>query len=340
VTGNGVGRTFRWLSGPGNMTASEAQPASPPRNRRWLQFSLRTLIGIVLLASVWMSWVAVRIQRAEKQKVAVQAIERLGGGVTYDYQLASGQFVPSAKPPGPTWTRSLLGEEFFAQVLAVGYYGPQVTDAWLEPVTKLPQLRELWLTETRVTDRGLEQLKGFSQLKLLRLDGAPQVTDVGLEHVKGLAQLQCLSLLGTQVTDSGLERLTGFGQLTHLSLSGTRVTDAGLEFLKGLPQLEGLSLDGTYVTDAGLKHLKGLPQLRMLALDSTQATDVGLKHLKGLSQLDMLYLYSSRVTTARLEHLQSLTQLRELWVFDTPVSDEDVESLQRALPGCNIHIRR
>ena len=69
--------------------------SSKPR-RRWFQYSLRTLLLLMLLVSIGMSWVAVRMQRARRQREAVKGIERLGGGVMYDYQFDQS---PS-QPPG------------------------------------------------------------------------------------------------------------------------------------------------------------------------------------------------------------------------------------------------
>ncbi len=42
--------------------------------RRWYQYSLRSLLVLTLLVSVGMSYVAVRMQRARRQKEAVEAI--------------------------------------------------------------------------------------------------------------------------------------------------------------------------------------------------------------------------------------------------------------------------
>ena len=80
----------------------------------------------------------------------------------------------------------------------------------------------------QVTDAGLEHLKGLAQLKDLKLNGT-QVTDAGLEYLKGLNQLQTLDLGKTQVADAGLERLKVLSQLQELDLEQTRITDAGLE---------------------------------------------------------------------------------------------------------------
>ena len=57
-----------------------------PKRLRWFQYSLRTLLLVVLLASIGMSWVAVRVQGARRQKAAVEAIKKLGGWVIYDWE--------------------------------------------------------------------------------------------------------------------------------------------------------------------------------------------------------------------------------------------------------------
>ena len=45
--------------------------ATPEPRRRWYQYNLRSLLVLTLLVSVGMSWVAVRMQRARRQKEAV-----------------------------------------------------------------------------------------------------------------------------------------------------------------------------------------------------------------------------------------------------------------------------
>jgi len=57
-----------------NMTATEPQPAPARPRRRWLQYSLRTLLVFMVLASVPMSWLAVKMHHAREQREAVEAM--------------------------------------------------------------------------------------------------------------------------------------------------------------------------------------------------------------------------------------------------------------------------
>jgi hypothetical protein len=144
-------------------------PVTAKRKRRWLQFSLRTLLMLMLAFACGFGWLAYKIERAREQREAVKAIEGLGGSV--DYGAESGGMVASL------W--KLLGEDLSANVTGVTFTGAQVTDA------------------------GLANLRGLTQLKFLDL-GSTRGTDAGLEHLQGLTQLDWLWLDGTQVTDAGL----------------------------------------------------------------------------------------------------------------------------------------
>jgi hypothetical protein len=103
---------------------------------------------------------------------------------------------------------------------------PTVTDLDLVHLKALPRMRELYLSP-KITDAGLENLAELVDLRLLTLSEA-RVTDAGLARLKGLHQLQSLFLYGTPITDAGLEHLRGLTRLEHLSLDHTRVTNEGV----------------------------------------------------------------------------------------------------------------
>ena len=300
------------MSHTAESTVTTTPPDKARRRLRWYQFSLRTLLVLVLLASVGMSWLAVRMQRAKRQREAVEEIRRLGGEVMYDHKwIAPGSSIPNPEAPGPAWLRKLLGDDFFASVTWVALGEPEMRATGLEYLTWMPQFPELYPHRT-------------------------QVTDAALEHLKGFTKLRTLYLVGTEVTDAALERLKGLTHLQELFLGDAQVTDAGLVHLKGLTQLETLDLISTEVTDAGLEHLKGLT-LRQLYLTRTHVTDAGLEHLKELTGLRVLLLSDTKVSDAGLEHLRVLPQLRQVSLERTHVTDAGVKDLQEALPNVRIY---
>ena len=139
------------------------------------QYSIRSLLVLTVAVAIPFSWLGVEMKKAKEQKEAVEAIEKLGGFVAYDYQLDASEDNPFAiktegtKPPGPTWLRRLLGDEFFANVVDVVLHGSDGTDAALEHLKGLSQLQSLYLDETGATDAGLARLKGLGRLQGLDL---------------------------------------------------------------------------------------------------------------------------------------------------------------------------
>jgi beta-lactamase regulating signal transducer with metallopeptidase domain/Leucine-rich repeat (LRR) protein len=212
-------------------------------------------------------------------------------------------------------------------VIGVDLTGTKVTDAGLEHLKGLPKLQSLKLYRTKVTDEGLKHLKGLTNLQSLALEETG-VTDEGLEHLQGLPKLQSLKLYRTKVTDEGLKHLKGLTNLQSLALEESGVTDEGLEHLQGLPKLQSLKLYRTKVTDEGLKHLKGLPRLRSLDLEECGVTDAGLANLTALTNLRSLKLYRTKVTDRGLEHIKGLTSLRSLDLEECKVTNQGLERIK------------
>jgi hypothetical protein len=137
----------------------------------------------------------------------------------------------------------------------------------------------LILSESKVTDGGLKELGGLTNLVLLDLTFA-KVTGKGVAALTDLPNLTSLALRSIDMTDADLKNVARFKKLTSLGLGNTGVTDAGLSQLAGLQNLVSLDLGGNEVTDAGLKHLASLKNLTSLNLTFTKITAAGLKEFQ------------------------------------------------------------
>jgi Leucine-rich repeat (LRR) protein len=315
-----------------NLTSTDPPAPMKKSRRRWLQFSLRSLLVFTLLCAVGSAWVARRMEQKRKERETVEAIVKSGGQVYYDYQVDPRGVVlrgtVSAAPPGPGWLRGLFGENFFSEIKTVSLKGG---DAELESIKGLTELQMLDLKQSAVTDAGLIYLEGFPHLESLCLGLGSEGTnigDAGLQHVKGLSQLRYLYLNNTKVTDVGLANFKGLTQLQTLYLDHTLVTDAGLVNLKGLTQLRALNLFETKITDVGLANIKGLIQLQNLWLGETMVGDAGLTDIKGLTGLENLCLGNTNVTDAGLENLKELNKLQTLDLRKTAVTDDGLANLE------------
>jgi tetratricopeptide (TPR) repeat protein len=135
------------------------------------------------------------------------------------------------------------------RIIAIDLAQTAVSDADLDSLMQLPQLRELNLRETLVSD-------------------------AGVAIVARLQNLEFLGLTGTLVTDAGLVQLQALHQLRFLTLGHTIITDAGLDVLAGCKQLEAVNLKGTAVTAEGLARFQqARPDCRIVSDVNTGAAE-------------------------------------------------------------------
>lgn len=214
------------------------QPAQPnavttSSNRRWFQFSLRTLlVAMTVLCLGPGGYVAYEQGKVRQQQGAVAAIENLGGYIFYDEKA----------PARSGLTRIILGDDSFRNVNGVDFNplkteNRQITDADLRHLKSFPRLNHLVLKNCRqVTDAGLRELSGHASLQYLYLNDTP-ITDAGLVHLAGLDNLEELSLTHTQVTGPGLAQLSSLTNLHFLYLYSTGIPPAKVDELqKALPR--------------------------------------------------------------------------------------------------------
>src|SRR5262245_13888831 len=104
--------------------------------RRWLRFSLRTLLLLVTVACGAFGWLGYKMRLVERQRAAVEAIQKLGGRVYFAHD--------QGPAPGPAWLRKLLGEDFFATVTYVALSEKDISDSALAHLGAFEQLQHLY----------------------------------------------------------------------------------------------------------------------------------------------------------------------------------------------------
>ena len=339
-----------------------AKPISRPW-RRFLRFSVRGLIVLVLVIGGWLGWI---VRSARIQREAVAAIRNAGGEVNYDWEWTSGNRAPSQRTPALRWLVEVLGVDSFGRAGRVSVTPRRV----VEFLARVRELQARLDGSPAATHDGAGELAGAliackiptaggksepepwdvrdREVVLLSLKGLTTLSSLDLrdndlrgEPLDWLADLKLLSHLNlgaTGITDSQLNSVQGLNHLSELQIDSTRVTDSGLVCLRGLGRLSVVNLARTEITDAGLRHLSDLRNLWELDLDGTRITDAGLVHLERLTKLCYLELRGTGVTDAGLVHLKGLTKLSRLCLHDTHVTDAGVNDLQKTLP--NLHILR
>lgn len=141
----------------------------------------------------------------------------------------------------------LTPEETLLEVNLVN--NPDFSDEQLKAILKLgEQIVWLDLSDTKITDKGLQQIGKLRHLTRLSLDNTA-ISDEGLSFLKNAKNLLYLNLYHTAVSDRGLKSLEGLKNLKALYLWQTRVTPQGVAQIK---EAIGESIEINYGSETDL----------------------------------------------------------------------------------------
>jgi internalin A len=156
------------------------------------------------------------------------------------------------------------------------------------------ELTETDLSQSAITDQGLQALKGLTKLKTIRLNST-QVTGVGFKELKNLP-ISTVELNESPVSAEGLATLQQYESLSTLRLAFTKAGDDDMKLVKGMKNLMYLDLRLTPISDKAFGEIKELKNLNILWAVGTKMSDEGLKELEGLERLRELYIQGTGVT--------------------------------------------
>jgi Leucine-rich repeat (LRR) protein len=237
---------------------------------------------------------------------------------------------------------------------------PLLTDAALDILADMPQLRAVRLSGVNITDRGVAALLKLPELNELDVRNCRGVTQAGIGQLVGKQSLRSLKVGGMAIDDEALRVVGRMVQLNTLSVDNCAITDAGVAQLGDLPLVNLTIYQCTNVTDDGLKVLVSLADLRSLTLRDIKAqgaaltqlpcpeklaelnmaqsgiTDAEVPNLARFSRLEDLTLSETAITDAAVDTLSKLASLKSLTMTQTRMSDAGIARLTASLPNCRV----
>lgn len=299
---------------------------------RWFRYRLRTLLALITLTAIGLGSFKAYVEPFESQRRAAQELAAVKAGIEY-------------RPAGPALLRSVFGDKYFLNVVAVHLENRRIAADDLAALAGLPHVERLYLAGTGLTDDGLRHVASLGRLKRLSL-WETKISDGGIQHLTGLRDLEVLDIHNTALTDAALEHLRGHPNLTRL-IHSIPVSDAGIEVLVSLPRLRIESLACVGISDDGLRQAARLRTLERLAVRSPQVSDDGLRELLRLKRLESLELHDSAATDAGLAALATLPMLKRLSVHNVSATGDCLSALAESrslatleLSGCQVRFRQ
>lgn len=98
-------------------------------------------------------------------------------------------------------------------------------------VAWVPDLEEIDISATKVTDEGIKVLATMPRLRKVSMS-ALKITTAAVEHLATMPELTDLYLVATPLTDDAVTALAKLTHLRRLSVSGSKLTDEGVERLR------------------------------------------------------------------------------------------------------------
>jgi hypothetical protein len=212
------------------------------------------------------------------------------------------------------------------------------TDGDLVDLAKMPDLRRLDLSRTRVTDRGIMYLKTAQKLEDVNLAFAEYVGDPIHAVVREWKSLKRINLRGTRVADATAAALAKLPHLEALDIALTDVQDFGLDAISTAPQLKELAMGGARTTDSAFQFLRELRTLTYLDISTptlaitfrggVNISDRALGAIASLQNLRDLRLAFNRFQGRKLSILKPLANLERLDLqFCEGVKDDAISQL-------------
>ena len=174
--------------------------------------------------------------------------------------------------------------------------------------------------QAQITDAGLDALKAVPQLRTLFLYPAPSITNDGLRMLKVLPKLEQLWICGSKIDNTGVKHLNELASLTGLYLIDSKSLTSidGLE----LPRLVQLAISGTKITDDSLQGLtKQFPKIQELSVRNTAITDATLDVIAKHDGWTSLNVAGTQITDRGASNFAKLSKLRVLHFFDTETGE-------------------
>lgn len=324
--------------------------------RRWLRFSLGTLLIAMCSMGLALGWLGTVLVRIREQRSLIAKLRSL------DSKLIDREGLLFGRRPlsDSEWTRWPLDDELVTHLPGIALERPDLKDADLKVLATFTGLRSLYIEDgpgvtdngiqhlakssklcnvalfnTRVTAGGLSHLPARDSIRILWI-GGPLVTDESLAQLDQLSNLSDLSIGDSRgITDAGMAHIANLRRLESLSIAKIPITDQGLQHLSSLTRLRSLTLRGEGVSDAGMQHIAQLTELVSLRLGETNVGDTGVTHLTALNKLGYLDLMPSAITDAGLQSLAKMSSLRHL-ALGRSVTRAGAVELKASLPQCEI----
>lgn len=274
-------------------------PTSPvQRKRRWLRFSVRGLLLLILILSVGLGTFGRDLYHYRERESAAKQIAADGGyvgsansGPRNPFSIYSQRYIPLPEAPPLTtyqrWMAWLATEDIYDQPHSV-----IITQADAEPLLL-----------------GLDHFPKLLQLTI----GPGTLSDASVQAICRRKALQRITLIDTRMTPGQVGQLAALPDLTEIEFRDAAITPEVLAELAQIQQLKTVRLISKQISAESLTALRSVPidHLVVEVADDPHAVPHPEEPLKQLTQLTTLQLYNYPIGE---DTFAAIGQMDSLWM--------------------------
>lgn len=224
---------------------------------KW-RISLRTVFGAIGLLGIVLGW---WVNGVSKQRQIVARVRELGGDLYYDWEYEGRRSAPVGPFGAYRAVRQWIGPDAVDRIAILdlgldrGHTRVVATEDDVIGLLDRYSFQALYLSETGISDRTLRAIGRQWQCEVVKIAGT-RVTNDGIEHLRGMSKLRELDISRTTLSDAPLQSIAKCSGLEELSLEDTAVTDDGIAALHSLSDLKFCRATGTRVSIKGANKLR------------------------------------------------------------------------------------
>lgn len=245
------------------------------RPRRLLRFSLRGLLILITVASIWLAY---EVNLAHRQRDAIASLSdslawvkynpRFGNDGEPPYGNWSNDYVANV---APTWADAFDANHFLLRIDDLHLLVDKTNDETIAVAAELPNLRRISNNHAWMGSR-----PGTLAIERIPRDAEDvAITDAACTRLANAEELEAIVLINTRITMAGLRCLLTLPDLRELAIASARIDDDAVSTLAEMTSLTFLHLGGTNITDDGVRRLRAaLPDCRIYDRNGSATDDI------------------------------------------------------------------
>ncbi len=210
----------------------------------------------MLISGIFISWI-----RYHSRETAIKYVTSKGGSVLFSISKNPILRLFEVSEPRSVYFEKLNGRNINLTKLyglngleRALIFNAREIDGALEPLSKLPKIKELVLAGSDVTAHGLRHFTDHQKMELVHLSGA--VDEEMMQILASMPKLELLILSRARFQPDDLHHFNRHWKLKSLFITETSIGDEHLDLLLSLPGLTKIHCGTDQFSPAGLANLQ------------------------------------------------------------------------------------